>query len=64
MPRVETAVPGRRSPGTVPGVRVLGIDVDDVLLGRWRGWLMPARQPYRVPPGLARELAWRTGRTC
>ncbi|WP_415645845.1 hypothetical protein [Stackebrandtia soli] len=35
---------------------VLGIDVDDELIDRWRGWLMPKRQPYLIGPGLAGEL--------
>jgi hypothetical protein len=37
-------------------MRVLGIDVDADLMHRWRGWLMPAAQPYLVPTGLAAEL--------
>jgi hypothetical protein len=36
-------------------MRVLGIDVDTDLVDRWRGWLMPAAQPYLVPTGLATE---------
>lgn len=37
-------------------VRVLGIDVDDDLLRHWCALLMPERQPYAVPAGLARRL--------
>ena len=32
---------------------MLGIDVGDDLLARWRGWLMPALQPYVVPRDVA-----------
>ncbi len=39
-----------------PSVRVLGIDVDDELLDRWRAWLMPERQPYAVPHEVASGL--------
>lgn len=37
-------------------MRVLGIDVPLRLAERWRGWLMPALQPYRVPAQVAEEL--------
>lgn len=37
-------------------MHVLGIDVDDDLLERWRDWLMPQRQPYAIDKGLAGEL--------
>jgi hypothetical protein len=54
-------------------LRVLGIDVDDVLLERWRGWLAPEVQPFFVesnaskPWELAPEIrdtykAWRIDR--
>ncbi|WEG09127.1 hypothetical protein PU630_00770 [Microbacterium horticulturae] len=39
-------------------VTVLGIDVDDELVTRWRGWLMPERQPFVVPMALARQRGW------
>lgn len=35
---------------------VLGIEVTDALLARWRDWLMPERRPYALAPDLAREL--------
>ena len=38
-------------------VRVLGIDVDRVLLERWKTWLAPARQPFFVERGGARSRA-------
>ncbi|WP_029144982.1 hypothetical protein [Microbacterium luticocti] len=44
-------------------VSVLGIDVDDELVGRWRGWLMPERQPFVVPAALIAERAWRDDRS-
>ena len=37
-------------------MRVLGIDVAPDLLARWRGWLLPAEQPYVVPPEVAADL--------
>jgi len=37
-------------------VRVLGIEVDDDLLERWRAWLMPPVQPFAVPAALAERL--------
>jgi hypothetical protein len=37
-------------------VRVLGIDVGDDLLARWRDWLMPEVQPYVVPRQVASDL--------
>ena len=39
-------------------MRVLDIDVDDGLVARWRGWLMPERQPFVVPETLAFERGW------
>lgn len=38
-------------------MRVLGIDVEADVLDQWRGWLMPAVQPFLVP----RELAGASG---
>lgn len=35
---------------------VLGIDVDDETLARWRSWLMPERQPYVLAPATAAAL--------
>jgi hypothetical protein len=35
------------------GVQVLGIDVDADVLARWRGWLMPAEQPFLIPRDVA-----------
>jgi hypothetical protein len=34
-------------------VQVLGIDVDTDVLYQWRGWLMPAEQPFLVPRHVA-----------
>lgn len=34
-------------------MQVLGIEVDGLLLARWRDWLMPAEQPYLVPRDVA-----------
>ena len=36
--------------------RVLGITVPDSRLRQWRDWLMPAEQPFLVPPALAERL--------
>lgn len=33
--------------------QVLGIDVASDVLDQWRGWLMPAEQPFLVPRDLA-----------
>lgn len=35
---------------------VLGISVTDRMLERWRGWTMPAVQPFVVPVDVARDL--------
>jgi hypothetical protein len=35
---------------------VLGIDVGEDELARWRAWLMPAEQPYVVPHAVAADL--------
>lgn len=43
-------------------MKVLGIEVDDGLSRRWRGWLMPERQPYVVPRAVADEHGWRDDR--
>lgn len=43
-------------------MRVLDIDVPGSLVARWRDWLMPGRQPYRIPAGLARERGWSDAR--
>ena len=40
---------------------VLGIEVDDNLVGRWRSWLMPQTQPFVVPRDLADERKWTDG---
>ncbi len=34
-------------------IQVLGIAVDTELVDRWRDWLMPAVQPFLVPPDVA-----------
>ena len=34
-------------------MKVLGIDVSAGLLGQWLSWLMPAEQPFLVPPDVA-----------
>lgn len=51
----------RHAPGSVLSVRVLGIDVDDELVDRWRGWLMPARQPFWMSRTDADRLDLPTG---
>ncbi len=41
---------------------MLGIDVDVQLVERWRAWLMPRQQPFRVPRCLADQRGWTDGR--
>jgi hypothetical protein len=41
----------------LPGVQILGIEVDAQLLDRWRDWLMPPEQPFLVPPEVAAAAA-------
>jgi hypothetical protein len=36
-----------------PGAAVLAIDVRGDLLARWHDWLMPAEQPFLLPPEIA-----------
>jgi hypothetical protein len=36
-------------------VRILGCDVDDALVGKWKAWLAPARQPFFVDKGGRRD---------
>lgn len=43
-------------------MKVLGIDVDEELLLRWREWLMPERQPFTVPRQFAEHQGWADGR--
>ena len=42
--------------GRFADVLVLGIDVSEALVDRWRGWLMPERQPYAISADLAARL--------
>jgi hypothetical protein len=39
-------------------VRVLGIDVNELLLARWHQWLMPTHQPFVVPIEMAERHGW------
>ncbi len=43
-------------------MRVLGIEVDEGLIDRWRGWLMPQTQPFAVPRDFADRMGWPDGR--
>jgi hypothetical protein len=36
-------------------MKVLGIDVDDALVEKWKAWLAPARQPFFVEKGGTRD---------
>src|SRR5699024_2156731 len=53
---------GAESAGVAP-IDVLGIEVAGELTARWRGWLMPTRQPYLVATRIADRLGLQPGPT-